>query len=33
MAPRKEPFFMVCVKNQSELADICEVMAEYLRSF
>ena len=33
MGPRKEPFFMVCVKNQSELTDICEVMVEFLSSF
>jgi hypothetical protein len=33
MAPRKEPFFMVCVKNQIEITDICEVMVEFLSSF
>jgi len=33
IAPRKEPFFMVCVENQSELADLCEVMVEFLSSF
>jgi hypothetical protein len=33
MAPRKEPFFMVCVKKQSKLDDICEVMAEFLSCF
>jgi hypothetical protein len=33
MAPRKEPFFMVRVKKQSEFKDICEVMVEFLNSF
>ena len=33
MAPRKEPFFMVRVKKQTEFDDICEVMVEFLSSF
>ena len=33
MAPRKEPFFMVRVKKQTEFDDICEVVVEFLSSF
>jgi hypothetical protein len=33
MAPRKEPFFMVCVKNNIKITDICEVITEFLHGF
>jgi hypothetical protein len=33
MVPRKEPFFMACVKNKNKTNDICEVMTEFLSDF